>query len=677
MSEATDKSLGNGAGGNDLGKTILVVDDDPTVRLMLKTKLAVEGYEVVCLGIGEETIAWLKSNRADLMLLDYQLAEMTGGELADQLAESGLSIPFVVVTAHGDEKLAVKMMKRGALNYLVKDDTLLKILGPTLVQTFEHLARKKSLAQTEQHLRESEKQYRLLAENVSDVIWISDLHLGMSYVSKAIEALTGYTPTEATHQSLIESMAPESADALLRAINDELMKESRQNEDPERTITLELEQFHKDGRSIWAETKIKFLRDQDGEAIGILGISRNITERREAEERNKQLQAQLHHMHKMEAIGTLAGGVAHDFNNLLTGILGYADMLKRNTKEGEKVYAAAEVIEKAAERARQLTSQLLGFARKGKNQNVSFSIKNMIEEVCELLDRTIDKSIRIDVDIQTGNTTSAGDPTQMQQVFLNLAFNARDAMPEGGELHMSSELVVFDEDSCEANPSRRAGRWIKITVRDTGCGIPKELHDRVFEPFFTTKEAGKGTGMGLAMAYGIVKNHGGSIELTSAPGEGTTFEIYLPVAKTGETSSGIPARGKAIRGTGRILVVDDEEVVRDVAQEMLSELGYIVLSACDGLEAVELYKNSTEEIDLALIDMIMPNMGGRECFLELKKLNPEIRAVLSTGYGRDGAVQEILDAGMSGFVQKPYRLDQLSAVISATLKGEPSPVALP
>lgn len=672
MSETPGKAT-----GDHTGKTILIVDDDPTVRLMLKTKLAVEGYEVVCLGSGGEAIDWLKSNRAHLMLLDYQLADTTGGELADQLAEAGLSIPFIVVTAHGDEKLAVKMMKRGALNYLVKDDTLLKILGPTLTQTFDHLERKKALARTEQHLRESEKQYRLLAENISDVIWISDLHLGMSYVSQAVKALTGYTPAEATHQSLIESMTQESADTLLHAINDELMKESRRNEDPDRTITLELEQFHKNGSTIWAEIKIKFLRDQDGEAIGILGISRNVTERREAEERNTQLQAQLHHMHKMEAIGTLAGGVAHDFNNLLTGILGYADMLKRSTKEGEKVYAAAEVIEKAAERARQLTSQLLGFARKGKNQNVSFSIKNMVEEVCELLERTIDKSIRIEVDLQTGNATSAGDPTQMQQVFLNLAFNARDAMPAGGELFMSSEFVELDKDSCQAMPGQKPGRWIKTTVRDTGCGIPKELHDRVFEPFFTTKEAGKGTGMGLAMAYGIVKNHGGSIELTSAPGEGTTFEIYLPVAKTGETSSGIPARGKAIHGTGRILVVDDEEVVRDVAQEMLTELGYIVISACDGVEAVELYENSTEDIDLALIDMIMPKMGGRECFLELKKLNPEIRAVLSTGYGRDGAVQEILDAGMSGFVQKPYRLDQLSAVISATLKGEPSPVALP
>jgi len=404
---------------------------------------------------------------------------------------------------------------------------------------------------------------------------------------------------------------------------------------------------------------------QDGRITGRVLSFWDVTERRRLEE-------QLRQAVKMEAIGQLAGGIAHDFNNVLTGILGYANLLKLKAKPGGDIHEAAKTIEGAAERAAELTGQLLGFARKGKYQIVPIDLHRTVHDVVALLGRTLDKTIRITLGLGAEVSTVLGDPSQLQQVFLNLAVNARDAMPEGGELMITSKVADIDEAYCRVHAGLSPGHYLRVTIADTGCGIARGTREHVFEPFFTTKPRGKGTGMGLAMAYGIVENHHGCIDFESEEGVGTSFRVYLPLADEAVVAVARTQPGMAVRGTGHILVVDDEEVVRRVASDMLSDLGYRVTVAPDGEEALQIYRERGDDVDLVIVDMVMPKMDGGACFRALREIDPDVRAVLSTGYGRDERTQSILDEGMLGSVPKPYLLRELSEAVADAL-GRRSP----
>lgn len=518
-------------------------------------------------------------------------------------------------------------------------------------------------------LRKSEERYRLVAENATDVIWTTDMAMKFTFISPSGTRMYGYDMSKEEDVSLDQLLTPEALRISSEALQEEIRLEDDPGSSPLRTRTLELEMVRNDGETFWAEVKTSFLRNEEGTPVGVVGITREITDRKIAEAQNRKLEEQLAQSQRLEAIGTLAGGVAHDFNNLLTGILGYASMLRAGRRSESEIIKAADVIHSAAERAQELTKQLLGFAREGKHQDVAVDLHKTVEEVVALLKRSIAKNISIGLDFQASSALIQGDPSQMQQVILNLAVNASDAMPEGGDLSFATEIVDIDTVYCASHSEIVPGRYVMLSVADTGAGIPKDIQRRVFEPFFTTKEPGKGTGMGLAMIYGIVKNHHGSIDLYSEVGHGTTFKVLLPCApEASVVADGHESR--PIEGTGMIMIVDDEEVVREMATDMLTYLGYEVLTAVDGAEAVETYKACPGGIDLVIIDMIMPKMGGRECFKALLELDPDVRAILSTGYSRDGAAQAILDAGMLGFVQKPYRIGQLSEVVSNIL-GSP------
>jgi signal transduction histidine kinase/CheY-like chemotaxis protein len=397
-------------------------------------------------------------------------------------------------------------------------------------------------------------------------------------------------------------------------------------------------------------------------------LAREIEMHRQAESEKLRLESQLLQSQKLEAIGTLAGGVAHDFNNLLAGILGYAGLLKVQIDPKDDRHRAVETIERAAERAAELTRQLLGFARKGKMQQTRVDLHETIEEVFNLLGRTIDKSIEVVRSLDARSACVLGDPSQLQQIILNLAVNARDAMPEGGSLKIETRDVEMDERDCRQYPEAAPGRYVTLLVSDTGRGIPPENRDRIFEPFFTTKPKGEGSGMGLAMVYGIVKSHGGFISVYSEPGVGSTFRVFLPLASESVAEAPPPrTEGPPARGSGRILVIDDEEIVRDMTSDLLESLGYDVVTARDGREGLEVYEAMSATIDLAIVDMIMPRMGGRDCFRGLKRLNPDVRVILSSGYGHNEAAQEILDEGARAFVQKPYQVRELSRLVADAL----------
>jgi CheY-like chemotaxis protein len=368
----------------------------------------------------------------------------------------------------------------------------------------------------------------------------------------------------------------------------------------------------------------------------------------------------------MTAIGQLAGGIAHDFNNQLAGILGYADMLKEKL-ENEKHKHYAENIRTAARRAATLTQQLLAFGRKGKNLSVSVNIHSLIQEVVSLLTHSIDKRISIVKNLHADASIIQGDPSQVQNAILNLAINARDAMDDGGTLTFETEHVTLDDFLGHGEGGTiPPGEYIKLSVSDTGAGIPVDIRHRIFEPFFTTKEQGKGTGMGLAGVYGTIRNHLGSILVESVEGKGTRFDVYLPLQAT-PYEPGATSGQRCIRGTGNLLLIDDEIICRELARDLLQDLGYNVITFEDGASALTYYRSNWQRTDLVILDMVMPKMNGRQTYQAMKEINPEVRAILSSGYTINGEAQAILDEGVLAFVGKPFEKTELSQRIAQAL----------
>lgn len=369
--------------------------------------------------------------------------------------------------------------------------------------------------------------------------------------------------------------------------------------------------------------------------------------------RVEELESQLAQAQKVLAIGSLAGGVAHDFNNLLTAVLGYSSLLREDPSAPVHVVEALDVIEKAAERASQLTAQILGFARRGGGKRVRVDLRQTLQEVTELLRHTIDKNIRLELQADDAPTWVMGESSQLFQVLLNLALNGRDAMPDGGVLHLSV---------------RTEGNAVRVTISDSGTGIPSQIRERIFEPFFTTKDPGKGTGMGLTVVQSIVRSHNGKIEVDCEPPPGTRFHVTFPYARERAVRASEPNVVAATRGKGAVLVVDDEEVVRQVAARMLKSLGFHAICLGNSRDAVDYYRRRSSDIDIVVIDLIMPELSGKELYEELRQINPQVRVVLTSGYNQDATVDALIDSGARGFLQKPYRMTQLSTTLMAALK---------
>ncbi|MDY6987957.1 MAG: GAF domain-containing protein [Thermodesulfobacteriota bacterium] len=369
---------------------------------------------------------------------------------------------------------------------------------------------------------------------------------------------------------------------------------------------------------------------------------------------------------KMEAVGTLAGGIAHDFNNILMGIQGRTSVMLMEMEAGHPHHARLRAIEDMAKKGSELTKQLLSFARGGEYEVKPTDLNRLVKEQNQLVSRT-KKEITLHEKHAKNLWVSEVDPVQIEQVLLNIYLNAWQAMPDGGDLFIQTENCTLDENFVKPFQVK-PGKYVRISVTDTGVGMDEETRHRVFEPFFTTKEAGDGTGLGLASAYGIIKNHGGIINVQSELGHGTTFDIYLPACDK-EVSEEKEPRADVLRGTETILLVDDEDAILDVGKEMLTALGYKVVSAQGGKMAVGVYAEHKEEIDLVILDMIMPEMAGGEVYDRIREINPHARALLSSGYGLDGRVTDILDRGCSGFIQKPFDLKDLSERIREVLEG--------
>ena len=404
--------------------------------------------------------------------------------------------------------------------------------------------------------------------------------------------------------------------------------------------------------------------DDKRKVVAVLGVSQDITER-------NQLERQLRQAEKMEAIGQLAGGIAHDFNNHLAGIMGCADMLRYHLSDNRQLYDYADMIVSASQQAAERTAQLLAFARRGKYQAVPVNVHNIVNEVMAMARHSFDRRVKINADLKAPCPVALGDPHQLQNAFLNLAINAGDAMPNGGEIWFETEQVEITGSEVKKLPSNlEPGQYLQIKVTDTGIGMSESTMKRIFDPFFSTKKNADGTGMGLAAVYGTIMHHKGMIEVDSTEGKGSTFTVFLPLAQGPQAERA--AREESMRGakSAHVLLVDDEVIVCNMAAQMLRGLGYHVTACSDGADALETYRKEWEDIDVVVLDMVMPELSGAETFRAMKNINPDLKVVIASGFSIAGEAQELLDEGARSFIQKPFLVSELSDHITKALEEE-------
>jgi len=509
----------------------------------------------------------------------------------------------------------------------------------------------------EDALRRSEQRYRHLVENQQDLIVEADVDGRVRFASPSYCRLFGKEESEVVGQRFMPLVHAEDRGATLQALEKLFF--------PPHTCVVEQRAMTGNGWR-WLAWSDKAVLDESGEVVSIVAVGRDITGQRVMEERLRQSE-------KLQAIGQLAGGVAHDFNNQLTGILSAGELLARGLADNPELRELAEMVVTAAEHSTRLTRQLLAYARKGKVKTVPLDVHGTVQDVVSLLRRSIDKRIVIRQDLAAHPSSTLGDPAQLHNALLNLSLNARDAMPEGGELSFSTRVVALSHEHIEAGRMDLApGRYVALEVRDTGVGMDPETQTHLFEPFFTTKEVGKGSGLGLAAVYGTMQVHRGGVEVASERGRGTTFTLYLPLVESEARPAGAEA-AQAVEARCRILVVDDERVVRDVLRRLLEKAGHQVLVADGAKEGLELYRRSWHHLDLVIMDVMMPDMDGREALAAMRKLNPNVRAVLSSGYSVDG--DSVLATEGVRLLQKPYALEDVTRVIAEAL-ASPRPAEL-
>jgi PAS domain S-box-containing protein len=645
---------------------ILIIDDEPGMCESLRIFFDTKGYDVTSAGSGEEAREILQDRRFDVALLGMVIPDTDGHQLMDLINQKSPDTDVIVITEDASSDFALGALKRGAYDYVRKPFESEKLLT-----TVENALKLKKLKRENEVIHEklewSERRYDRLVENSPDIIYALDEAGNFTLISNAAERLLCVDREQliSKHYSTIiheddqerakwffneRRTGERSATGIeLRLISSEESEEPKTCE--VRHLTIELK-----STGIYD----KNVKDRSKKFLGTYGVARDISDR-------KRLETQLRHAQKMEAVGTLAGGIAHDFNNLLMGIQGYASLIMLKTDREHPNYKNLNSIETLVQNGADLTKQLLGFARDGKFDVKSTDMNEIARETLRMYGRT-KREISIYEEYEEAIWPVEVDQGQLQQVLLNLFVNAGQAMPGGGDLTLVTNNLILG-----AHEAKEFGlppaRYVRISISDSGIGIDEGTQQRIFEPFFTTKERGHGTGLGLASAYGIIQNHQGTIDVVSQVGEGAIFHIYLP-ASDKAIKDEKPIINHQHDSPETVLLVDDEDFILKVGSQILQELGYAVLTACSGQEALEIYSEKKDEIDIVVLDMIMPGMGGGETFDSIKALKLDAKVLLSSGYSIMGEASDILSRGCQGFIQKPFTMKSFSEKLRQILDGE-------
>ncbi len=687
---------------------VLIVDDNAENRYMLRALLQGHGYTVDEASQGVEALAAARQNPPDMAISDLLMPVMDGYTFLHhwRADEKLKSIAFVVYTATytepKDERLALAL---GADAFIIKpsepeafmarihavcakyehgelppaprrsveENALLNDYNEVLIRKLE----KKTLLleqanrelldevaerrRTENALRDSEADLRLrdrAIQAVSQGIVITDTNQPghpIIFASSGFERITGYRSDEVLGKNCRFLQGKDT--------DKETVATLRESIAAGRACAVEILNYRKDGTPFWNALSLDPVHDEKGVLAHYVGVQNDITERRNLEDQLRQSQ-------KMEAMGQLSGGVAHDFNNLLSIICGYSHLMLMSPMVSGTVRDRIKGINDAGERAAMLTRQLLGFSRQTILQPKVLDLNAVVAETAKLLRRLIGEHILFTTVLGQNLNQVKVDPSQFDQVLMNLTVNARDAMPKGGKLTLETSNVMLSDNFKASHLEGKAGPHVMLTVSDTGCGIPPEIKDRIFEPFFTTKEVGKGTGLGLAMVFGIVKQSGGFIHVYSERGQGTTFKIYLPAVSEQPVSASDSSDKLDARGTETILVVEDEAGVRGMTLASLEMFGYKVLIASDGADALKIVQACEGQLDLVLTDMVMPNMSGPDLASNLRVQFPKVNVLFMSGYTDDAVVRHGLLEAKAAFIQKPFTPQGLARKVRQVLDGK-------
>ncbi|HLL81283.1 MAG TPA: PAS domain S-box protein, partial [Longimicrobium sp.] len=540
---------------------------------------------------------------------------------------------------------------------------MLRDLAVAVSGEFDARRERAERLRTEESLRASESQLRALFDEAAVGMAIVDLHGRLVRTNRALQAMLGYPAEELQAMLFSQITHPDDVGADWELFGDLVAGECTHYQ-------VEKRYFRGDGAILWTHLNVSLVRDAEGAPCFTVGIIEDITERRRAEEALRQSQDELLQAQKMETVGRLAGGVAHDFNNLLTVIKGNTQLLLSDLPEGSEMREDLEEIDAVSGRAAELTQQLLAFSRRQVLQMRVLDLNETVARADRLLRRLLGEDIEFRTTVDPALGAVRADPGQLEQVLMNLALNARDAMPGGGKLTLETRNVWLDDEYARRHPSVTPGAYVMVAVSDSGHGMDAETQARVFDPFFTTKEPGRGTGLGLATVYGIVRQSGGHVWVYSEVGRGTSFKVYLPRVDGVPAAQG-PGRGAGLRGgTETILLVEDEESVRRLGHRVLERAGYTVLAAAAGGEALRVAEAHAGAIHLLVTDVVMPGMSGREVAERMALLRPRAGVLFTSGYTDDAIVHHgVLDDGMA-FLQKPFDPSTLLDAVRRVLDGE-------
>lgn len=676
------------AAGRRQRRILYVEHDAADIDLTLKhfAKAAAQ-FNLEVARSSRRALSVLSESKFDLVLADMRMPDMSGLDLLREAKCGRPLVPFIIITGKGDEAAAVAALKLGAYDYIVKRHDYLT----QLPYVIENAIARSELAESNQRMRaELAQRERAEAENarlldevrtqrqrmaeiiasVKGVVWESRgcpdaSGQRMVFVSSHIERMLGYSVERwlSTPGFWLSIVHPEDRDDAVREAC-EFFNSGKGGMSRFRAMAA-------DGRAVWLEVRSTVIFDEKGKPRGMRGVTVDITAAKEAEWARAQLEDQLRQAHKMESIGRLAGGVAHDFNNLLTTINGYAELALGKLEPEDPLRGYLNEIRKAGDRAAELTHQLLAFSRRQTLQMRDLSLNSLIQEDMNMLKRLLGEDVELVTGLDPELGYMKGDAGQIHQVILNIAVNARDAMPQGGKLTLETRNVTVDEENSETHSSVQPGPYVMLSISDTGIGMDAATKNRIFEPFFTTKEQGKGTGLGLSMVYGIVRQSGGTIWVYSEPDHGTVFKIYLP--RTEEPASEAEkerAEPESLRGSETVLVVEDEDMLRHLACQVLSSYGYRVIEAANGREALLASERHQGPIHLMITDVVMPQMSGWELAGKLQQLRPAMRSLYMSGYTEDSIVRRGSPEPGPFFLQKPFTPKELAQKVRIALNKE-------
>ncbi len=616
---------------------VLLVDDDEDDYILIRDWL--NEFQ-----LGSCELEWLDNyqiakdviicNRHDIYLFDYRLGAENGLELLRFSIECGCSSPMILLTGRGDIDIDIEAMKAGAADYLEKS----QLNAPLLERSIRYALERK---QTEQKIREQ----AALLDVATDAIFVQDLDHKILYWNKAAERLYGCHKSEAIGKKTAELWQENKILQIQSALNTLIKNGSWEGE---------LEQTTKIGKNITVESRWTRLKEFENKAQSILVVNTDITQK-------KLLESQFFRAQRLESIGTLASGIAHNLNNVLAPILMTAQLLETQLHD-ERSKRLLPILINNAKRGANLVKQVLAFTRGVEGDRTLLQPKHLINEIKQVVKETFPKTIQVSDEIPQNLWMISGDATQLHQVMMNLCVNARDAMPNGGKLKISATNFVVDKNYAQMHLDAKLGSYIMISVADTGIGIFPTILDRVFEPFFTTKELGKGTGLGLSTVLGIVKSHGGFINVQSEVNKGSNFQVFLPAQEVKETPE-IVELDLPLGAGELILVVDDEDSIRDITKTSLESYNYKAITASDGIEAIALYAEYRDEISVVLTDIVMPAMDGLTTIRTLQKINPQVKIIAVSGLVSNDKVNAISDIGIKAFLSKPYTAKQLLQTI--------------